>query len=349
MEKKLVLTAVGDVFLGGSVRLSGLDPVESDERAAKRVLDKILPYFHTADINFCNLEAALAGRGTLQAGRSVAFKSYPSMVEVLKKAKIDFVSLANNHSMDYGWDALSETTDILRKNGIGFAGAGENIFEARRPAMIKKKGITIGLLSYCTNLNAPFDFQATQEKPGLAAVRVSSFFPPPHTNQEDLEALREDVEKCRSLVDFLIVSCHWGVSDKGSHTIALHQTAIAHHAIDAGADLILGHHPHAVQGVEIYKNKVICYSLGNFVFPLAGFPRETMLFQCKISPHKIHETRFWPALVSREEPAEVLPIDRGKGAEIVSLMRKLCLQLGTTLTQKKEDGVVLEGGNDASK
>lgn len=348
MDEKLTLTAVGDVFLAGSFRFSGRDPVESDEKSGKAVFDKILPYFDS-DINFCNLEAALAKGGMLQAGRSLAFRSYPGMVEVLKKARIDFVSLANNHSMDYGWSALEETRQILMKNGIGFSGAGENIFAARRPAILKKKGLTIGLLSYCTNLNAPFDFQATREKPGLATVRVSSFFAPPHTNAEDFEALKEDVRQWRSSVDFLIVSCHWGVSDKGSHTIALHQTAMAHEAIDAGADLILGHHPHAIQGIEVYQGKPICYSLGNFVFPLPEFPRETMLIRCKISSHRVHEIRFHPALVSRDNPAEVLNAQSGLGPEIVSLMKKLCSQLGSKVTQDGGDGVLIHGDRDVQR
>jgi poly-gamma-glutamate synthesis protein (capsule biosynthesis protein) len=267
------------------------------------------------------------------------------MVDVLKKGRIDFVSLANNHMLDYGLDAMFETMEILSRNGIGYSGAGKNIEEARKPTLVKKKGLTAGLLSYTTNTNLPMGFQATQEKPGLAPVRVSPFFSPGHTNKEDLEALQKDVKKWQALVDFLIVSFHWGVSDGGTHTVALHQQVIAHHAMDAGADLILGHHPHAIQGVEIYRNKPICYSLGHFFFPFftkeEGFPRETMLFRCRISPHRVHEVTFFPAFISEESQPEIVSPEEGKGLEIVSLMRNLCSEFGTKWVVQHQTGEVI--------
>ncbi len=264
------------------------------------------------------------------------------MVEVLRKGRIDFVSLANNHSIDYGWEALSDTMDLLNQNGIGFSGGGKNIEEARKPALIEKKGLTIGLLSYTANVNTPFGFKASQEREGLAPMRISPFFLPDHTNQEDVEAMQKDVEKWKSLVDFLVVSFHWGISEGGTHTVTLHQKIIAHHAVHAGADLILGHHSHALQAVEIYRNKPICYGLGNFVFALEeGFPRETMLFQCRISRHKIHEVKFLPAYVSKQGQPEVVSPEQGEGLEIVSLMRKLCLRFETKLVVRKQAGEVL--------
>jgi poly-gamma-glutamate synthesis protein (capsule biosynthesis protein) len=341
-DHQLLLTAVGDVFLPGTVRFVDGRILESDEEFGKTIFDHVVPYFHKSDINFCNLEAALSNKGNPQAGRYAAFRSYPSMIEVLKKGRIDFVSLANNHSTDYGWDALSDTMDILSQNGIGFSGGGKNIEEARKPALVEKKGLKIGLLSYTANVNTPFGFKASHERPGLAPIRISPFFTPHHTNQEDIEAMQKDVEKWRACVDFLVVSFHWGISEGGTHTVALHQQYIAHQAINAGADLILGHHPHAIQGIEIYRNKPICYSLGNFVFTLEeGFPRETMLFQCRISPHRIHEAMFLPAYVSKQGQPEVVSPEQGEGLEIVSLMRKLCLRFGMKLVVQKQAGEVL--------
>ena len=350
-ENQLTLTAVGDVFLAGIVRFIDGRILESDEQLGKTAFDKVLPYFHNSDVNFCNLEAALSTRGTPVAGRLASFRSYPSMVEVLKKGQIDFVSLANNHSTDYGWDALSETMEILSQNAIGFSGGGKNIEEARKPAFVEKQGLKIGLLSYTANVNVPLGFQAGQERPGLAPIRISPFFSPDHTNQEDIEALKNDIKKWQPMVDFLVVSFHWGISEGGTHTIALHQQTIAHHAINAGADLILGHHPHAIQGIEIYKDKPVCYSLGNFVFALEeGFPRETMLFQCRISPHKIHEAKFLPAFVSKEGQPEVVSPDQGEGLKIFSLMKRLCSELGTELLfQPQTVEVILSKGKNLGK
>lgn len=344
LDNTLILSAIGDVFIGGTVRLIGGRTVASNEQLGKKAFDKVLPYFHNSDFNFCNLEGPLANKGELQPGRSAALRGYPSMVEVLKKARIDFVSLANNHIMDYGWEGFAETTETLKQNGIGFSGGGKDIEEARRPALVNKKGLTVGLLSYTANVNVPLGFQAAQGKPGLAPVRISPFFSPDHTNKEDLEALQKDIETCLEKVDFLIVSFHWGVSEGGTHTIALHQQSIAHHAIDAGADLILGHHPHAIQGVEIYRDKPICYSLGHFTFAYftakEGFPKETMLFQCRISPHRIHEAKFLPAFISKKGQPEILSPDDPKGSEIVALMKKLCSDLGTKLVVQKQTGEI---------
>lgn len=341
-DNQLLLTAVGDVFLPGTVRFVDGKILASDEELGKTVFDKVAPYFQKSDVNFCNLEAALSNKGNPQAGRYASFRSYPSMVEVLKKGRIDFVSLANNHSIDYGWEALSDTMDLLNQNGIGFSGGGKTMEEARKPALIEKKGLTIGLLSYTANVNTPFGFKASQEREGLAPMRISPFFLPDHTNQEDVEAMQKDMEKWKSLVDFLVVSFHWGISEGGTHTVALHQKIIAHHAVHAGADLILGHHSHALQAVEIYRNKPICYGLGNFVFALEeGFPRETMLFQCRISRHKIHEVNFLPVYVSKQGQPEVVSPEQGEGLKIVSLMRKLCLRFGTKLVVRNQAGEVL--------
>lgn len=348
---RLLLTAVGDVFLPGTVRFVDGKVLSSDEELGKTVFDRVAPYFQKSDVNFCNLEAALSNKGNPQAGRYAAFRSFPSMIEVLKKGKIDFVSVANNHSIDYGWEALSDTLDLLRQNGIGFSGGGRNMEEARKPALVKKKGLTIGLLSYTANVNTPMGFKASEEREGLAPVRISPFFLPDHTNQEDLEAMQKDVREWKPRVDFLVVSFHWGISEGGTHTVALHQKVIAHKAVNAGADLVLGHHAHAIQAVEIYRNKPICYGLGNFVFALEeGFPRETMLFQCLISRHKIHEVKFLPAYVSKQGRPEVVSPEQGHGLEIVSLMKKLCSKFGTrVVTQKQAEEVILKGKSLAKK
>ncbi len=340
-DGSLVLSAVGDVFLGGMIKLIHGRIVESDEKQSSAKLDKVLPYFRASDVNFCNLEGTLSDAGKPQPGRSAALRGYPGGVDALKKAKIDFVSVANNHVMDYGWEAFADTLERLTRNGIGFSGGGKDIDAARKPALVKKKRMKIGLLSYTCNVNVPLGFQAGPGKPGLAPIRISPFFWPDHTNKEDVKALRQDIEKWREQVDFLAVSVHWGVSEGGTYTIALHQQSIAHQAIDAGADLILGHHPHAIQGIEIYKEKPICYSLGHFALDFfldeEGFPRETMLFQCRISPHRVHEARFLPVFISPDKgQPEVLPPEAGKGLEIVSLMRELCSEFGTKL--KIKDG-----------
>lgn len=341
-SKKLIFTAVGDMFLPGSVRWVDEKKFFSDEAFGKTILDKVAPYFKKSDINFGNLESPISDKGQPQAGRYASFRSYTSMADVLKNAGIDFVSLANNHSLDYGWEAAVDTMERLKKNGIGYAGAGKNIVEARKPAIIRKGNLKIGMLSYTANVNTPYGFKASQNREGLAPIRISPFFLPDHCNQEDIDDLHQDINNCKKEVDFLVVSCHWGISEGGTHTVSLHQEVIAHHAIDAGADLVIGHHPHALQAVEIYKQKPICYSLGNFIFSMEeGFPRETMLFQCLLSRHKVHEVKFIPVYISDKGQPEVVSPDKGQGAKIVSLMEKLCAKYAVDLSVQRESGEVI--------
>lgn len=340
--KTLTITAVGDVFMPGTVRWSNGDFPAVDEEIGKKVLDKVAPYFLKSDVNFCNLEAPISDKGRPASGRAAAFRSYPGMEDILKKAGISFVALANNHTQDYGWEALKDTIERLDKVGIAHSGAGKNIMEARKPAIVQVGGMTIGLLSYTANVNTPMGFKASPDREGLNPMRISPFFLPDHVNEEDIETMREDVAKWTKETDFLAVSCHWGLSEGGTHTVTRHQEVIAHHAVDAGADMVIGHHSHALQAVEIYKGKAILYSLGNFVFSLEeDFPRESMLFQCVFSKHKIHEFKFLPSFMSKENEPEVFHPEEGQGPRVVTLMRKLCAKYGVALEVKAETGLVI--------
>ena len=326
----LLFTAAGDVFMPGTVRFVDGKVLATDKKLAKTFLDRVSPYFQQSDVNFCNLEAPISSKGGPLAGRYAAFRSYPGMDDLLKKARIDFVSLANNHSQDYGWEALVDTMERLRKRGIGFSGAGKNMAEARQPALVTKGGLQIGLLSYTANVNTPMGFKAGVEREGLAPVRISPFFLPDHVNEEDIEAMKSDVETWKERVDFLVVSFHWGISEGGTHTVSLHQKVMAHHAIDAGADVVVGHHAHALQPVEIYRDKPICYGLGNFVFALEeGFPRETMMFQCRFTRHKVHEIGFLPVYTTRLNMPEVVSPESADGRKVLAIMEKICPRFGT--------------------
>jgi poly-gamma-glutamate synthesis protein (capsule biosynthesis protein) len=341
MEENLTITAAGDVFMPGTVRWSNGDYVENDKKSGKNVLDKVAPYFLKSDINFCNLEAPISDKGKPIAGRSAAFRSYPGMEEILKKSGITFVSLANNHSLDYGWEALSDTMERLKSAGIGYSGAGKNLDEARKPAVVEKKSMKIALLSYTANVNTPMGFKASANRHGLNPMRISPLLPN-HVNMEDIEAMQEDVAKLQKETDFLAVSCHWGISEGGTHTVTQHQEIIAHSAIDAGADMIIGHHPHALQPVEIYKEKAIIYSLANFVFGLEeDFPKENILFQCLFSKHKINEVKFLPCYMSNDNTPEIVSPEDNNGQKVINLMRKLCAKYNISLRVKQETGEVI--------
>jgi poly-gamma-glutamate synthesis protein (capsule biosynthesis protein) len=172
----------------------------------------------------------------------------PKYLGTLQLAGIDLVTLANNHVFDYGPEGLLDTIHFLDSVGIKHVGAGANLAEARRPAVFDIRGFRVGFLGYFGG----GVFAATSTRPGVAPRSEA--------------ALRSDIQTLRQIdkVDYAVVNIHWG-KERGLYPQDW-QIKLAHLAVDAGADLVIGHHPHVLQGVERYKNSVIAYSLGNFLF-----------------------------------------------------------------------------------
>jgi len=166
----------------------------------------------------------------------------------LKQAGFRVVSLANNHTMDFGPLALQDTLSTLNENGIYYAGAGMDLDAARTPAIVKIKGKTLAFLSY--SLTFPLEFYASARQPGTAPGYA--------------DFVKEDINQVRPSAELVIVSFHWGSELLTSAKD--YQIKLGHQAIDWGADVVLGHHPHVLQELEIYKGHLIAYSLGNFVF-----------------------------------------------------------------------------------
>jgi hypothetical protein len=177
--------------------------------------------------------------------------------------------------MDLGVQGMVETRAALEKQGFEVIGVGMNIAEARRPAIVERKGTKIGFLAYCSVLRP--GYEANVKKPGVAPMRADTLYKQvdyqagtapkimtfPFKN--DLAAVLEDVKKLRDQVDVLVVSFHWGIHFADA-VIADYQVEVAHAVIDAGADAIVGHHPHMLKAAEVYRGKPIFYSLGNFAF-----------------------------------------------------------------------------------
>ncbi|HBC94428.1 MAG TPA: hypothetical protein DCZ10_16390 [Pelotomaculum sp.] len=203
-------------------------------------------WFGAADITMVNLENAITDRG-YKAPKQFNFRMPPKYTQVLLNGGIDIVNLANNHVWDYGTIGLQDTIAYLDTAGIEHVGAGESIDAAAAPAIIEVKGKRIGFLG--------FYFNEGNVEEGVAALRQKS--------------------------DVVVVNFHWG-TERSNYPDG-YQVALAHRAIDAGADLVIGHHPHVLQGMERYKGGVIAYSLGNFVF--GGNSRrqhDTVVFQLLI-------------------------------------------------------------------
>ncbi len=251
-EKVIDIKAVGDIMLGRNVQVK----LNYDYPLAFEQVKDIL---NDADITFGNLECTLSDRGEKLIGKGAWLRAQPQAVDALKYAGIDIVSIANNHILDYNSPALKQTISILDENNIKHVGAGDNITEARKPVILEQNGIKIGFLAYSDLYQYGYKvdgqtgyrtLEATDKQSGIAPLK------------EDI--IISDIATLRPEVDLLFVSLHWGVEE--SFNIPLKQRELGHNIIDAGADMILGHHPHQLQGTEIYNGKPIIYSMGNFIF-----------------------------------------------------------------------------------
>ncbi len=240
--EEIVITAVGDIMLAGKwvpfLRKKGYDyPFNSVRKELA-----------ASDINLANLESPIAEGGVEYSEKQFRFRAEPQAAKSIRAAGFNLVTLANNHSMDFGGEALAETLHHLNNNGIAWIGAGINLSEARKMVLYTIKGKKIAFLGY--SLTRPVEFYAGRDRPGTAP------------GYEKL--VTADITNARRQADYVIVSFHWG--REASDSVQPYQRTAAHKAIEAGADVIIGHHPHVLQGVERYRNGLIFYSLGNFTF-----------------------------------------------------------------------------------
>ncbi|MFQ6023498.1 MAG: CapA family protein [Acidiferrobacterales bacterium] len=241
--RRLRIAAVGDIMLGGSAA------PELARRGYAYPFVHTRPLFQQSDVVFGNLEGPLTNAGEPEPGKRYVFRSPPEKVApALAAAGFNLVSLANNHSMDYGVAGLRETLTALDAAGIKHAGAGMNRRAARQPAFISAGGHVVALLAY--SLTFPDSFWARHDRPGTAFGHERH--------------VRADVAAARQRADVVVVSFHWG--REVTTELRPYQPSLAHAAIDAGALVVLGHHPHVLQAIERYKQGIIFYSLGNFSF-----------------------------------------------------------------------------------
>jgi len=278
---EISLVAAGDIMLDRDVKKVGL------ERGWEYIFAEAAPALREADLSFANLESPLGDRGRFIN----MFQAPPEAVEGLAFAGLDVVSLANNHALDYHHEGLLETMRLLREYGIDWVGAGRSLEEARAPLIREAAGVKIGFLAYTemwfVYAREPISWRATADEPGVAPAEI--------------DLIVEDVQRLRSQVDVVVVSMHWG--KEYVHEPTEEQKRLARAAVDAGADLVLGHHPHVLQGLEFYQGGVIAYSLGNFVFDLnRPATWETMLLEFTLSAQGVRDLTIVPAFIAGVRP-----------------------------------------------
>lgn len=229
------------------IHLAQLDSTDISDGIDQRFLD----IMNDMDLMWINNEFCFSDRGEALEGKMFFFRSPTEHVRYLHDMGIDIVGLANNHVYDFGEDAFQDTLTTLEEAGIPYVGAGRNLDEAMSPVYLETDGFVIG---YVAASNAEIDIftpEATETSGGILWC---------YDNTRFLEAIREASEHA----DYVIALPHWG--DEHTTELQARQIEGAHAYIDAGADAVIGAHPHILQGMEYYNGKPILYSLGNFWF-----------------------------------------------------------------------------------
>jgi len=313
----LVINAVGDVMLAGkwaaSIRKNGYDyPFQRVAAELKR-----------GDITIANLESPLARGGSEFTAKKFRFRGEPELAGALNQAGINLVTLANNHSMDFGGQALAETMESLERADIAWIGAGSNLAQARKTASYTIKGKRIAFLGY--SLTQPLEFFAGKERPGTAPGIEKMYI--------------EDIRRARREADYVIVSFHWGT--EGKSEIQPYQRTVAHKAIDAGADVIIGHHPHVLRGIERYKTGLVLYSLGNFTFASKGTAADSAaMLRLRFSAGK-REAELLPLDINYRRVGFQPRFVSGKqGAGIIAQLNRLSQPLNTRIENREGRYVV---------
>lgn len=299
--KDVTINFVGDIQFSGKVA----------ELLEKNGYDypfaKLGNLFKEDDLTIGNLETPVTLGGTGAADKTYVYKSSPKALEAMASAGFDSVNLANNHILDQGIEGLVDTLTYLEQYGIAHTGAGMNRDEAYAPAYLERKGMKIALLGF-SRVVPETSWKAEGNRAGVAETYDST-------------GAVKAIQEARQKADLVIVVAHWG--EERVSTPNNDQTRLAHEFVDAGADLVIGGHPHVLQGVEYYKGKWIAYSTGNFIFS-------------KSTTEETWKTAVFQASCSKDAKCsmKVIPYEAGLGQAIpmVDQANKLLLEQMTQLS-----------------
>jgi poly-gamma-glutamate capsule biosynthesis protein CapA/YwtB (metallophosphatase superfamily) len=285
MKEPIAIAFAGDVMMEGSI-----------EKAMKSFginypFLQVQKELEEVDFAIVNLETAVTKKGR-PYDKQFNFRTGPDSLVALKQAGFNMVSLANNHTMDYGEEGLLDTIDYLDEIGLAYVGAGRNEDEAYAEQIIEKKGKKIAILGFSRVLPSG-TWYATQTKPGIASGY-------------QVDRMVQIIEATKKNVDYLFVFMHWGVERQ--QIPEPYQFSDARAMIDAGADGVIGAHPHVIQGLDYYKGKPIAYSLGNFLFPdyVSGITAESCLLTLIIQGDEI-VMNYTPLEITGNQVALVSP------------------------------------------
>jgi hypothetical protein len=305
------LLAVGDIAL--SEEYAAL----IQKRGPNFPFAQIAEFLKQGNIVLGNLEVPLSDQGQSDCSKPICLRGSPTGTVSLAFAGFTHVSLANNHAYDYGTVALRDTQQRLARAGIATFGIGRNLVDSRRPLILRFPWGFLALLAY-NAYNTNGRYYARRNRRGTAPL--------------DLNYIKEDIRALKSRFEPLaiLVSLHWGI--EGKHYPTPFQRYLAHRIIQEGATIILGHHPHVIQGIETYKNGIIVYSLGNFCFPNiisnhvmgVGYHqrpenKESFIFDCRIAKDRVADYQVIPIYTNQYlQPCLAL------GELKLSIIKQLC-------------------------
>jgi poly-gamma-glutamate synthesis protein (capsule biosynthesis protein) len=296
----VILNFVGDMQFSGKVEQ--LLQQEGYDYPYKRLGS----LFKSDDLTVGNLETPVTNGGIGATNKTYVYKSSPDALPELAAAGMDVVNVANNHILDQGVSGLKDTLSYLRHYGILYMGAGKNAEEAYAPIYVKRNGMMIALLGF-SRVIPEVSWYAGAKSAGVAGV---------YDPAAALQAIRQASKKA----DLVIVTAHWG--KERASVLEDHQTELAHAFIDAGADLVIGSHPHVLQGLEKYKGKWIAYSTGNFIFSksLTEATWDTAVFQASCTKDGACGMKLIPC---RAELGQPIPLSGEKAANILKKVESM--------------------------
>lgn len=329
---------------------------------------EVWEYLRSADLAMVNFEVPLT-KADVPVDKAITLRADPDVASSIRGVGVDVATVANNHALDYGSEGLLETIEVLENSGIVVVGAGESLGKAMQPAILSVGDLEVAVFGLASTL--PPGYAAGPWRPGIAPVRINSRFridgatldeQPGMSPWVETEAVEEDILRAcsriaevRPDVDLVVIQMHWGIPNGWCAAfqgpLADYQRPLGHALIEAGADVIVGHHPHAVHGVERYGSGLIAYSLGNFLFHSMGLEErslvaendppydltslqtgeaiETVLMEIRIEERRMTQVRFLSARMNDEGEPEFLG-----GASARAVFDRLALQssrLGTSV------------------
>ncbi|HVN96976.1 MAG TPA: CapA family protein [Syntrophorhabdaceae bacterium] len=372
--KEIIVCATGDV---GPNRP---DPASIFRNVTQHILK--------ADVAFCQLETNFSTRGVALPQARLPMRAHPQNAKAIKEAGFQVVSFASNHCMDWGREAFFDTLDVLEREGLSVVGAGADIERARRPVVRECGGHKIAFLAY--NSVLPHGYWAEETRPGCVPLRAWTIYEQIEHDQpgtpsrihtfphkEDAARMIADIARAKAEADTVIVSMHWGIHFIPAE-IADYERELGHAAIDAGADLIVGHHPHILKGIEVYKGRVIFHSLSNFAlelpfafaqgdlwetrqhkeimnlnpnwgkdrdYPMPPDTMKSMVVKCVISEKGIKRVSFLPVYLSKIGEPEILTAKDPRFTEVVKYVEEIGRVAGVESSFKVKGDEVLVGAS----